>query len=128
MSIFRDIKWFIQRGKRGYANCDYWNFFDYLTDIIIAGLKDLKQHQFGCSSELYDKNRKDNECWKWEELLQEMIDGFEASKILNRPYFWKETKGGQTLEKIDWKKNKLLTKKFQRGMELFSKYYLNLWD
>jgi len=36
MRIFKEIKWFWQRGKRGWADCDVWGFQDYLTDIIIA--------------------------------------------------------------------------------------------
>jgi len=42
---YLNIKWFIQRGKRGYADCDVWNFDYYLSDVIVNALKELKNDE-----------------------------------------------------------------------------------
>lgn len=38
---FRKIKWFIQRGKHGYAECDLWNFDHYLAKLFKNSLNDF---------------------------------------------------------------------------------------
>jgi len=39
----RKIKWFIQRGKRGWADCDTWGLDFYLADIIENSIQYLKK-------------------------------------------------------------------------------------
>ena len=41
--FYRECKYFIQRGKRGYSNRDLWSFDCYLSEVIIGGLKRLKE-------------------------------------------------------------------------------------
>ena len=43
----RKVKWFIQRGKRGYADCDVWDLGHYSTKIISAGLKKMAVKSHG---------------------------------------------------------------------------------
>ena len=31
----REVKWFWQRGKRGYSDRDVWNMDDWFLDIIV---------------------------------------------------------------------------------------------
>ena len=31
----RKVKWFFQRGANGYADCDFWNFSEYLDSIVV---------------------------------------------------------------------------------------------
>ena len=129
VNLIKEIKWFFQRGKRGWADCDIWSFDYYLSGIIINGLKQLKKDSYGCPSEFYDKTRTNDECWKWKEILEEMIQGFEAAKTLNDCFFTKVVKkDGRLVKKIDIEQEKQLTKKFERGISLFGKYYLGLWD
>jgi len=45
--IPRKIKWFIQRGKRGYADCDLWNFDTYLEKVLSKGLRDFAKNASG---------------------------------------------------------------------------------
>ena len=40
----KEIKWFIQRGKRGWADCDTWDLFVYNAKIMSESLKYLSQH------------------------------------------------------------------------------------
>lgn len=123
----RAIKTFVQRGNRGWADSDIWDFDSYLSDIIIAGVRDLKKG-IGCPGGLWDKEAKNKECWKWHEILEEIAQGFEAAKEMNHPRYSWEKKDTALQRKIDLEQQKVLTKKFERGMELFGKYFFNLWD
>lgn len=44
---YRAIKGFIQRGKRGYADCDIWQFDTYLAKMIFNGVKEIKEIKHG---------------------------------------------------------------------------------
>jgi len=44
----RELKWYHQRGIRGYSDRDVWGFDYYLSDVIIGGLKKLKKDKQGC--------------------------------------------------------------------------------
>jgi len=44
ISLLRKIKWFIQRGKRGWADCDAWDFNTYVAGIIKEGTEYLLEH------------------------------------------------------------------------------------
>jgi len=41
------IKWFIQRGQRGYADCDWWNMNAYLIRIILPMLREMRSSSIG---------------------------------------------------------------------------------
>lgn len=116
----REIKAFFQRGKRGYADCDVWNFDGYLCDVIIGGLKQLRKYKSGIPTELYDKYKPDEKAahQEWNRRLDQMIEGFIAGrKIIDLNYNWKNPKTGA-----------LLRLKYNRGMELFKEHFFNLWD
>ena len=103
--FFREIKWFIQRGKRGYADCDVWDFDSYLSRVIANGVRELKDGT-GYPADLSVR--------KWNTTLEKIAVGFEAQVKL--PDF-------PTRE--DEKK---LLVKAKIGMELFQKYFKSLWD
>lgn len=120
--IPREIKWFFQRGKNGYAECDVWSLCNYLEEWLPKAIRDLKENISGCPSELYDKENKGKECERWENILEKIIQGFEASRSLSNLDFFTED------NKIDKKKEEELNRKFNEGMKLFAKYFNNLWD
>lgn len=33
---YRSVKWFIQRGRRGYSDCDLWNANDHIARTVLA--------------------------------------------------------------------------------------------
>ena len=105
-----NIKSSIQRGKRGWADSDTWDFDGYLTKIIIEGITYLKKEPIGYPNGVKNKQ-------EWKKTLKEIIDGFKAyqdacdyTKINTKSKFNKRMK------------------KFNKGMKLFVKYYSNLWD
>jgi hypothetical protein len=120
----REIRWFLQRGKRGFADCDIWDFDDYLIDVISAGLKQLKKVQQTCPTEIFDKyehlsiEERDKATQKeWNEILDRIIEGFDAAKVLLDMYCELDEKERKDIEQIR-----------QRGFDLFKEYFFNLWD
>ena len=134
MKIFREITWFFQRGKRGWADNDVWSFDSYLCDFISKAVRQLSMTVHGCPPELHDSSKTNDECWKWRETLEEIAQGFESGKELiegKHGRMVKKAVGGQ--EVYTWEISPpehfaQLTKKFDRGMELFHQYFFNLWD
>ena len=121
---YRNLKYRIQRFKRGYSTRDCWSIDYFLADILPKMLKQLRENSSGCPGDLYDNKKKDNQCHKWDKVLIEMEEGFKsAEEILNIDFM----KDGDTTKQ--WKaKEKILYKKFDKGMKLFNKYFFNLWD
>ena len=78
----REVKWFIQRGKRGYADSDCWGIDFYLVDIIPKMIKQLKGNRGGVPSCMFEDADDDSDkSWekarkKWYKILDEIIKSF----------------------------------------------------
>jgi len=118
------IKSFIQRGRRGWADADTWDFDGYLIDVIGEGLRHLKVYQNGCPTEIYDKYKNlsieesDKATQKeWHEILDKIIEGFDAAKVYIE-YFCELTEE----ERLECEKIR------KEGFDLFKEYFFSLWD
>ena len=84
------VKYFCQRGWRGYASCDHWDADSYFEAVMLGVMKDLKEHSHGYPSSMadykWDENPpegvEDKGLEKWQAVLQEIIDGLAASREL----------------------------------------------
>jgi len=126
-NFFNNIKYFIQRGKRGYADCDLWDFDVYLAKTLTNALKDFKKINQGIAPNIYRKyiNRKDltqkqkDELAKkeWNTILDIMIRGFSIVPKLFE---------GKVLN------NKILKEGYMYELgiafDFLKKYYFDLWD
>ena len=101
-----EVKMKFQLFSKGYNERMVYSFCDYMTDLNLKLLKDLKKTKHGFPSQLTEK--------KWDKILGQMIEGFEA-QVTSRDVF--------TVKEY----NKL-DKKFKDGMKLYVEYYNNLWD
>jgi hypothetical protein len=113
MSI-NEIKWKIQRMKRGYSDSDAWNMCDYLLDIIPPMLEQFKD------GDSYPAILDSAE--EWNTKLDEMIEGFEAGKRYSELDY-------DTASDRRWQKqidDDLA--KFRKGMRVFTEYFFALWD
>lgn len=129
--MFREIKYAYQRLKRGYSDRDLWDFDSYLCEMVPMAVRNLAKNSMGCPGDLWDKDAKNNECHKWSEILEEIAQGFEAAdqiKSMRRYCKWLKTPEGLYEHELEKEKDKQLTIKYERGMELFAKYFMNLWD
>jgi len=123
----RKIKSFFQRGYRGWADEDTWDFDLYLAKVMSQGLKHLKKHHHGCPSDIYNKykdrkdltqHQKDKLAVKeWKTKMDIMIRGFE---IVPQLFNMKVLKTKIRKERYFYE--------FERGLDIFKKYYFNLWD
>ena len=116
LDLCREIKAFIQRGSRGYADCDTWGLDDYLCEWLPRALRHLAKYNHGCAVEFFDEG-KDDECWRWIEVLIKMAEGFEAKGKLFEDY---PELGKEEILELD--------KKWQEGAKLLFDYFENLWD
>ena len=71
---YRAIKYFVQRGWRGYADCDHWDADAYLSAVIYGVIKDLKSNLMGYPQGLTED--------QWSNILQEILDGLDAKHEL----------------------------------------------
>ena len=133
-NCYRNIKWFIQRGKKGYADCDVWDFDNYLSKIISNGLIDLKSQVHGvpCHPNFSSKDGKDIYLDKWKTVLDEIIWTFEVvQKIINAEWLYLNSKKRNNTKMKEFgyyimSKEECL--RYRSGWKLFQKYYFNLWD
>jgi hypothetical protein len=91
--IYQDIKWFIQRGRRGWANCDTWSLDSYLCGptMLPAALLHLKKHKHGIPMSMFEDADGVDEMGnptdaahekaeaRWNSTIDQMIAGFEAA-------------------------------------------------
>jgi hypothetical protein len=155
---YRSIKWHIQRARRGWAECDTWSLDWYLSGWLPKALRHLKNTKHSIPLAVFPSDsRYIKSCGnpteeaekvaeaRWNEIMDKMIAGFEASARiqdglyeaelgeypLHRPIdvredSWKKTHKDRMLavRKLEERDQKL----FEEGMALFTTYYFNLWD
>lgn len=125
--MFRKLKFYYNRITKGWSDEDVWDVGYYLDKIIPPMVRKLKEG-CGCPSELYDDAKKNDECHRWKEVLEEIAQGFEAHNAIHHGRLIKLENGdGTWTDKIDEEREKQLTKKYKRGMELFMEYHSHLW-
>jgi hypothetical protein len=89
-NYYRAVKYFCQRGYRGYADCDSWDADSYLESVILGVIKNLKENSHGYPMSMADykmdeelpEGVEDMGYEKWKAVLQEIISGLEASNEL----------------------------------------------
>lgn len=109
-TIYRQIKWFIQRGLYGYADCDWWGLSWYLSQWMPSA---LRKYRRGIG---YPGYGRANTHKKWVEITEKMAKAFEAQNKL--------------ADITDWNspERKQLEKEWEEGMRLFVRWYPHLWD
>jgi len=107
----RKIKWFWQRGTRGYADCDWWDLDSYLARWLPKALKEFRTKRISSHPAMV-KDQK-----TWVEILKKMEKGFEAHEKLHDCFFCPKNKRQEK-----WMKD------YKEGLRLFGKHFYNLWD
>ena len=73
MILVRKIKWFIQRGRRGYADCDVWRLSDYLCVVMRDSIRQLVEQAHGWPvNEVLFATFED-----WQKTLERVADGLD---------------------------------------------------
>jgi len=139
--IPRNIKYFFQKGMRGWSDSDLWDMHHYITETILNMLVELKAKKHGYPSTQDDKGEWDYDEDRWNSILNEIIDGFAILRKVDI--------GDEHLEyapafpddkRIDMESHmrehyptwRFVTReeeaKVKRAFELLLKYYYGLWD
>ena len=124
------IKFFIQRGRRGWSDEDSWAIDYWLVDNLIPMLKRLKNDSNGTPMSMFrkkdgidkDGNPTDEASrlaeQRWDDMLGEIIYGLKcAKKIQDLDYDYK-----------DKNKTKLLNKRVEKTFYLIGRHLFTLWD
>jgi hypothetical protein len=127
MQLFNEINWFIQRGIRGYADCDLWDFDFYLSNLKANALVQFKNSLYS-----YPGNITEEE---WDNILDKIIFTFETeAKVSSADWLYLSEK-----DKIKYTFNEdysnvihIMTKeeceKLREGWNLYRKYFHSLWN
>jgi hypothetical protein len=120
MNIFKEIKYFIQRGIRGYSDRDLWDFNYYLSSMLPKALRQLAGQTIS-----YPCFQKGFTFEKWQKALNKMADGIEAYDIADDKFskYILENKVDLYIKKMD-----IAKRKQDNALKLFVKYFNNLWD
>lgn len=150
-----NVKYFIQRGKKGYSRRDVWGFYYYLTHVMIDGLKDLQSMVHGCpggigNSMAIDIDEESEGTKEWKRIIGEIIWTFEAIKKVE-DHDWvmvtdeeKRKEFEEYVDRLNAPDNEplfpdlpphewhLMTKeemeRYHKGWEYFKEYFMYLGD
>ncbi len=106
IELIDEVRYFIQRGKRGYSDRDVWSIDYYLAHWMPEALKQLERTKHGTPIGMTPKG--------WSTRLRIIREGFEAVKELG------DTPNHERYQE--------LKRKMDKGLKLFGEYFLNLWD
>lgn len=89
-NVLREIRWFIQRGLRGYADCDIWSLDHYLGTWLPSALREVGVHS-GPTCNMYPGAPDDIARKFWREDIEMMARAWEeAAKVCDHEYFDKD--------------------------------------
>lgn len=122
------IKWAWQRVFRGWDDRAVWSIDYYFANTLPQMIRMLKEKKIGIPVQMFDEEpyEVENKCLgynnddmaiaeaKWDKILDEIADGFEAYKNIDDVPFLEREKAYKEF--------------FDGPFELFKKYYVNLWD
>lgn len=154
-NVRRKIKWFFQRGKRGWADYDVWDVHYYLGTIIPDMLKWLRKNKHGIPMQAFrpsdptnkygghTKRASDLAEKRWNKELDKMIYTFEVAKRISVDNWYYQPTDKWTKKEFDrynkiwigWKYKpvpRAMTKsecrRYEEGWKSFQENFFSLWD
>jgi len=107
IALYDRVKWFIQRGCRGYSDRDAWSIDWYLCEWMPRALADLKRNTHGHTP---GRTRK-----AWDAKLDRMINAFRiARKIQDYEYKSEDMQAA--------------VKQFRQDFNVVRMHFFDLWD
>lgn len=134
IDLYRETKWFIQRGKRGFSDRDVWDVDFYLSKIIPQMLKQLRETQTILPTWDYGNEPEELAQKRWNTILDDIIYTFETEyKLSESDLLYATSKNRNKLEKTGKDIGiPVMTKKecerYRKGWYYFQKHFKSLWD
>jgi len=133
--LIRSLRAFWQRGTRGWADEDVWDFNGYMTRVLGQGIARLMKDKSGfpvsfLTDNGFERETPSDKDWEtldaqWRDTLNQMVRGFAARALLNDNATWQFV--NDKLVHDEALEAKLVAER-DKGMELFVKYFDALWD
>ena len=134
-----------QKYTTGFPHEEAWNFNWWHAKVVVPRLKHMRNNLNGypCALGCGEEVGSDEKQKEWEDILDKMIWSFEHFNDHIDPIFsddydhrWKvtEEEGGTLFSPlnetgtIDYTPVEEHRARVQEGLDLFAKYYVNLWD
>ena len=119
----RHFKWWYQRARRGYSDCDAWNADKFLAGQIAGMLILLVKNTHGVPMSYADKNDP------YGDDVDAMAIRRDKEYLKHAAVFEEYAKNGLALDK-KWEKQfgGVLDKDIQKSLKWFSKHFSELWD
>ena len=157
-TYWRTVKYFCQRGWRGYADCDHWDADSYFEVVMLGVLGRLRDSDFGFPAHMSDfkmgeqpEGAVDTGGDRWKAILTEIIEGLEAAVELrfeetvpkgtysDAPLEWEAVEGSDLMRmkatEVPRFNNDLyeqwaepLRAKKKRAFELLIEHWGSFWD
>ena len=136
MEFPSEVKWFYQRGSRGWSDRSAWAIDIWLVNNLIPMLERLERDKHGTPSTMFRKkdgvdkhgNSTDEANilaeQRWDNVLNEIIYGLKcAKKIQDLDYDYEDKELTKRLTK-----SSQLQRSSARSFNLIGKHLFNLWD
>jgi hypothetical protein len=116
VGLYDRVKWFIQRGRRGYSDQDVWGWCDHHSEMMVGVLQYLRKHTHGYPPGLTPG--------KWDKKLKVMEQGFQTVIDAGNDYTLYKTLSPKEYRKLIFSRRR----KLMLGLKYFRKHYFSLWD
>ena len=122
-TIFKRIKWFYQRGRHGWADCDTWSFDSYLSRVIAEGISHLRRINKGTPSGLlqFDSNmntiNEEESNREWIAILDKISHAFQKYHDIQFDFSDNQIQLEEEVEK-----------ELNEAFPLLQKWFGALWD
>lgn len=142
----RRVKWFWQRGVRGYSDNYAWDIRSHIASVLLGSLTVMRDHLNGYPGDLTVDEGEGDPDWEfaaWVAVLTAMIDGFQAiidldshnylagapvpnfeGNLKDDPFWTWCDEHDADIRIIE----KELHGRGEVALDLFKEYYWNLWD
>ena len=123
----RPIKWFIQRGRRGWADCDTWWLNSYLEKILSEALYYSAYHRAGSPTQICPSEYGAMDCTEFgdcschELWTAELLKASNMFKKLYEDNYESDSYGGEKW----WEKQK---QDYDEAFNWLRKWWGDLWD
>lgn len=117
-----ELKMQKQRAQKGFCVEDTWSVYDWFLNTVPKILTELNKNRMGHPTDMTDK--------EWGDIIDRMIFCFTEAN----DYTCSQTNSiDYDKDKDKWHERETEIEKYQNdmkneGLELFSKYFWNLWD
>lgn len=124
LNFLNEIKYFYQRGKRGYSDRDLWSVHEYMSEVFPAMVRNLKGDKVGHGHPSMARSQEE-----WDVILEQIAEGFKAHSLLDSE--WVAFSAGEltslnSSEQIA-RRNEA-DRKLSVACELLKVYYCALWS